>query len=504
MADQNDPKLPADDDRPEDHLSGDVPVEEDPVEETEQPRRAASAEFVVDAEVGSEAALRAAMDPATQSLADALRLSFRLLQLVIFVLVILFFASGLQTVDEGESGVMVRWGKIVPVAGQESLEPGLHFSAWPYPIGEFIIFDADNLAVNVGNRYWPSIRPGETFEAAAAGASPSRIVPDEEGRHGYVLTGDGDMGHIQVAAQYRIEQPSQFVQSLRVADANKLVQRALDRATVHAAARLTLQELADRTDELRYEVQRRAQEVLDDLQSGIQLTSVTIPDSTVPLAVRRTFHDLQNARHEADRRIEEARLRANQHLIDAAGERYRQAIRAIDQYETAVDGGNDVQAEEHLRELFAMIDRGELSGEVARIVQHARAYRSQIESSLGNEARRFASLLPAFREHPEFIARERWLDVYANVLERRDTELIFVPHQVGHVKLHVSGLHEVKERRQQSRLDRREQEAYSEFYGRQRGGQYIPFVDDIRESGPGRQLRIDPEEGRARGLGGRR
>lgn len=502
MADPNDPTLPPDDERPEDHLSGDVPVEGDALEEAEQPRRAASAEFEVDAEVGSQAALRAAMDPATQSLAEALRLSFRLLQLVILVLVVLFFASGLQTIDEGESGVMVRWGKIVPIAGQESLEPGLHFSIWPYPIGEFITFEADNLSTSIGNWYWPNLGQHPSVESAASTAMPSRITPSNQGDHGYVLTRGGDMGHLRLTAQYAISQPSEFVQHIAASDAERVVQLALQRAIVHASARFSLQDIADRSDEMQHAIQRRAQEMLDELQSGIQIASVTIPESTVPLAVRRTFLDLQNARHEADRRIEESRLRANQHLIDAAGERYRQAIRAIDRYEQAVADDNEELAEEYLGELFAMIDRGELSGEVARIVQFSRAYRSQIESSLGNEARRFASLLPAFRDHPEFVARERWMEVYANVLSRNDAELFFVPHQVGHVNLQVSGSHEVKERRQQARLDRREQQAYQDFFSQQRG-RYIPFVVDDRDSGPGRQLRIDPEAGRARGLGDR-
>ena len=87
MTDQNDPQ-----DMNEQHLPGDgeeftdVPVDEEPLE-VDAPRRAASAQFVVDADVGSEAALREAMDPANQSLADALRLSFRVLQLVIVVLI---------------------------------------------------------------------------------------------------------------------------------------------------------------------------------------------------------------------------------------------------------------------------------------------------------------------------------------------------------------------------------------------------------------------------------
>ena len=59
--------------------AGGVPVEEEPAEE-DAPRRAASAQFVVQSEVGSQALLREAMDPANQSLREALRLSFRVLQ----------------------------------------------------------------------------------------------------------------------------------------------------------------------------------------------------------------------------------------------------------------------------------------------------------------------------------------------------------------------------------------------------------------------------------------
>jgi modulator of FtsH protease HflK len=481
-----------------------VPVEEDPVEETEQPRRAASAEFVVDAEVGSEAALRAAMDPATQSLADALRLSFRLLQLVIFVLVILFFASGLQTVDEGESGVMVRWGKIVPVAGQESLEPGLHFSGWPYPDRRIHHFDADNLSTATRSLYWPNLGGFDSIETAAAAATVTAVRPHPQGLHGYVLARGGDMGHIRVSAQYQIAQPARFVERMPINMAEKLVQLALNRATVHVSAESSLQQLADRPEQMRFEIQQRAQQMLDELESGIRLTDVRIPDSTVPLAIRSTFIELQSVREEVRRLEQEANRQRSQTLIDVAGERFQDAIDTIAVYEMAVQEGDEEQAELYLRELLTMLESDQFSGEVARIIQFAKAYSSQIESSLGNEARRFASLLPAFREHPEFVVRERWMNAYANVLSRRDTELLFVPSEVGHVKLALSGLYEIKERRQQAQLDRREREAYAEFFRDRRPGQYIPFVDDIRETGPGRQLRIDPETGRAVGLGGRR
>ena len=71
--------------------------------DAELPRRGASAQFEVAATVATEVAMRQAMDPANQSLGEALRLSYRLLQVAIVGLLITFLFSGFQTVQEGLS-----------------------------------------------------------------------------------------------------------------------------------------------------------------------------------------------------------------------------------------------------------------------------------------------------------------------------------------------------------------------------------------------------------------
>ena len=73
-----------------------------PPPEEEAPRRAASARLEVRGGPGREAMLREALDPANQSLRDALRLSFRVLQLVMVVLVVVFLFSGLKTIEPGQ------------------------------------------------------------------------------------------------------------------------------------------------------------------------------------------------------------------------------------------------------------------------------------------------------------------------------------------------------------------------------------------------------------------
>ena len=58
-------------------------------------------------EAGSAAMLREAIDPANRSLQDALRLSYRVLQIVMLVLVVVFVFSGVKQV--GEAGYAVRF-----------------------------------------------------------------------------------------------------------------------------------------------------------------------------------------------------------------------------------------------------------------------------------------------------------------------------------------------------------------------------------------------------------
>ena len=163
--------------------------------------------------------------------------------------------------------------------------------------------------------------------------------------------------------------------------------------------------------------------------------------------------------------------------------------------------GEEERAAEILTEINSRFDSGDLAGDVSRTIEMARAYRSHIEQTLGAEARRFKSLLPAFREHPQLVVKQRWLETYARVLSRKDTEIWYVPAGVSHFNLDVATLHEIKELRQKLNLDRKERETIQGFY--EGVGNFMPWARDIQiDGGPGRQLRLD-DEGRVRGLGGR-
>ena len=52
------------------------------------------------------------LDPANQSLADALRVMMRLLQVTMLILAILYLGSGMHRVNEGERGIQLLFGDL--------------------------------------------------------------------------------------------------------------------------------------------------------------------------------------------------------------------------------------------------------------------------------------------------------------------------------------------------------------------------------------------------------
>jgi regulator of protease activity HflC (stomatin/prohibitin superfamily) len=458
-------------------------------EDESTPRRAASAEFAVERTMGSEAMLREAMDPANQSLADALRLSFRVLQAVILVLLGLFVVSGVQTVEDGQSGVLLRWGRIVTVDGDEALGGGFHFSIWPYPAGEFVLFRDGDRRVDLGNRFWPDTRGRALDQAVEAATVHGQLRP---GRDGLVLTDGGDIAHIRLEGRYDIDAPARFVKTVEdsdpepgALDADRLVQLAMERATVHFSAKHSLAELIELGETGKAELMGLAQDLLDTVDSGISVQAVDTPiDPTPALAIKRAYGLVQEAREHAEERVEIARQEADKTLLATAGHTYPALVDLIEQYEAAFALDDTDAIDELLERIIEQLESPDTSGGVASLLSFARSYRSEIERTLGNEATRFESYLTAYREHPQFVINRLWLEMYGRVLSGADTEIIYAPSDGGDITIALAGLNHIRDLRRENALRRSEAATWRENAP---GRPFIPRAGDIT-SGAGRQL----------------
>ena len=198
----------------------------------QEQRRSQSAKFILKTTEDSSLDIHAAMDTAHRSLADSLQLSFRALQVVMILLVVLYLVSGFRTVEDSQTGVATLFGSIID---DEGLSPGLQTN-WPPPIGGFEIYESQNRDANIGGVFKPRIDARLSQEQRVSKSrSSDGLVP---GRDGSLLTSDGDLAHIEISAEWEIVDPIQYSNVVSDSRANELVELALERAAVHVVGKI--------------------------------------------------------------------------------------------------------------------------------------------------------------------------------------------------------------------------------------------------------------------------
>jgi regulator of protease activity HflC (stomatin/prohibitin superfamily) len=428
------------------------PVEEEALEIEEPQRREQSAEFAVAESAGTEAEMRRAMDPANQSLGDALRLSYRILQVVIAGLAIVFVFSGFQTVAENSTGVRTLFGAIEGKGDDAQLEPGLH-PFWPYPIGEIVTVPLRR-HVRVDHAFWPRLASDQmTIDQATDAASVN--TPIRPGGDGSLMLRNGDLAHARIEAEYEIEDAVAFLGQFTAEQADEVVKLSLERGAVQVAALSTLTIFLDEREQATSGIKTAAQAMLDKIGTGIRLVSVSVPDRIAPLAVRKAVEGVQQARERAKITLEVARSDAATMIAQAVGPTaYGDLVGLINDYEQELSRGDTDAAEEVLSALNHRFEADDISGDAAQIIRQARAYHSMIESTLGNDARRLAGLVPAFEENPEQLVRQLWLDVYKQVLNNPEAEVFSMPPGIGGLALSISSSREISTLRRDAAVER--------------------------------------------------
>ena len=80
----------------------------------------------------------ATRDPGNEALADALRVSFRLLRVVMVILLALYVVSGIFIVKQDEKAIVLVFGKVAGAAGGrvgEGSQAGQFFVSFPLAAG---------------------------------------------------------------------------------------------------------------------------------------------------------------------------------------------------------------------------------------------------------------------------------------------------------------------------------------------------------------------------------
>jgi membrane protease subunit HflK len=281
----------------------------------------------------------------------------------LIILAIIWAASGLYRVSPDEQGVVLRFGKFTTTT-----QPGLNYHI-PYPVEN--VFTPKVTKVN---RIDIGFRSGADTGFSSDGGVAD--VPEES----LMLTGDENIVNIDFSIFWVIKDAGKFL--FKIQDPQGTVKAAAETAMREVIAKSKLQSiLTEGRSQIEIETQEIAQSLLDEYESGIQITQVQTQKADPPDQVIDAFRDVQAARADMERSKNEA-------------EAYQ----------------NDV------------IPRAR--GEAAKILQEAEGYKKQVVAKAEGEASRFLAIYTEYAQAKQVTQERMYLETMEKVLADIDKVII--------------------------------------------------------------------------------
>jgi membrane protease subunit HflK len=142
-----------------------------------------------------------------------------------------------------------------------------------------------------------------------------------------MLTGDLNVIDVQWIVQYRIEDPVRYLFRVResrqtIRDVAEAVMRRIVGNRLGSDV-LTVGRVAVST-----EMKEEMQKILSDYETGVRLVTVELQDVTPPELVKPAFNEVNEARQDRERTINQAQEQANQEIPKARGEAARTVTEA--------------------------------------------------------------------------------------------------------------------------------------------------------------------------------
>jgi len=373
------------------------------------------------------------LDPAQQSLADALRVSFGILKAAMFALLVAYALSGMFSVGSNEVALRLRFGDYVGAPGERVLERGTYLAA-PFPIEQVLKVDSRPMALALDKEFWfqagPADRGMTRDQIRNARAGPLNPLLD-----GSLLTGDMNIAHARWTVTYRVTDPVAYVTNVGERElARDLVRCAVQQGVVQAVAQLPADDL------LKGVVNREtatavAQRRLDEMATGISIDQLTLDKVSAPARVIGSFDAVTTAETDRSQRIVSAQQDRARILGETAGEGSDALLGLIETYERAAETGTVAgreAAERAIDEAIGALRVGDVAigGEVARIVNAAKTYRTQVVERVKADSETFGRLLPQYERNPRIILSRLWEDAREKILTGDVETFYTVPGQL--------------------------------------------------------------------------
>ncbi len=212
--------------------------------------------------------------------------------LIATILVFLWLVSGFFIVQEGQTGVVLTFGKY------SHMTPAGFNWRWPYPIQSHEIVNVSQVrTVEVG--YRSNIRNKQAKEAL-------------------MLTDDENIIDIQFAVQYKLKNAAEWLFNNR--DQEDLVRQVAETAIREIVGHSKMDfVLYEGREKVAFDVGQLMQQITDRYKAGVQITNVTMQAVQPPEQVQAAFDDAVKAGQDRERQKNEGQAYANDVIPRARG-----------------------------------------------------------------------------------------------------------------------------------------------------------------------------------------
>lgn len=210
-----------------------------------------------------------------------------------------YFATGMYVVAPGELGVVRRFGAVV----EPRIAPGLHYRL-PWPIDRVDVINVSDVRREVVG----VVEPEEGHEHPEP---PSKLQ---------VLSGDTNVIDVEIVVQYQVRDPEAYLLNVQYAPYR------LVRDTVRQAATALISQqpvdaiLTSERQALQDGIRAETQKRLDEYNSGLIIVGINLQKAFPPDEVADTFIDVNSAKEDKNRAINEADGYANSLIPEARGQ----------------------------------------------------------------------------------------------------------------------------------------------------------------------------------------
>ena len=280
--------------------------------------------------------------------------------LLVAAVILIWASSGIYRVNPGEQGVEMLFGKFVKRTG-----PGLHFWA-PSPIGDVIKPNVERTnSINIGYRGVGDVE-----------RSGTRDVSEES----LMLTSDQNIIDIDFVVQWRIKNAADYLFNIR--DPQATIKIAAESSMREVIGQTPLEEaITTKRQMVQQDTKDLLQKILDQYGAGVAIAEIQLQAADPPKEVIDAFNDVQRAKQDQERSVNEATAYKND-IVPRA------------------------------------------NGQAQKMLQDAEAYKEKVIKEAQGEAKRFLSVYETYLEAKDVTTRRLFLERMQQVLKASEKVII--------------------------------------------------------------------------------